>query len=133
MSAHPLHSINLALRFILELIGIYALGDVGHHVGHSLNSELLALVCMLLFPAMAMIIWGVFAVPNDPSRSAKAVIAVPGSVRLLIEVAFFSSAVIALMTLAFDLLATLYLLAVIIHHLFSRKRLSWLLKQRGVK
>jgi hypothetical protein len=51
---------------------------------------------MILIPLLAATAWGVFNVKGDPSRSGKAPVPVPGIVRLLLELAFFGSATLAL-------------------------------------
>ncbi|MFQ6227417.1 DUF2568 domain-containing protein [Nocardia sp. NPDC002869] len=42
---------------------------------------------MVLLPVIAATAWGVIAVPDDPSRSGAAPVAVPGAIRLLVEFA----------------------------------------------
>jgi len=43
----------------------------------------------LTLPIFAAAIWGIFAVPDDPSRSGNAPVIAPGLVRIVIELAFF--------------------------------------------
>jgi len=80
-------------------------------------------------PVIAAILWGTFAVPNDPSRSGHAPIPIPGAIRLLMELSFFAVGVMALIasqrTTAGIILATVMLL----HYAISYDRIFWLLRQ----
>ena len=89
MGSHP---INLAVRFLLEIAALIALGWWGWNSGTGAWRFVLALG----LPILAAVFWGTFAVPDDPSRSGKAPIPVPGLVRLLFELGFFASASAAL-------------------------------------
>jgi hypothetical protein len=57
--------INLAVRFILEIIGLVALGWWGWNQADGIARFALALG----IPLLAAALWGTFAVPDDPSRS----------------------------------------------------------------
>ena len=83
----------------------------------------------LAIPVLAAAAWGIFAVPNDPSRSGAAPIAVPGWLRLLLELAFFAFAIWALSDLGFGTLSWVSALIIAIHYLSSYDRILWLLKQ----
>ena len=61
---------NLALRFILELCALAALCVWGW--------QTYGLIAAIVTPAAAAGLWGLFAVPDDPSRSGKTVVPVPG-------------------------------------------------------
>lgn len=80
-------------------------------------------------PLLAAILWGIFAVPHDPSRSGTAPIAVPGLLRLGLELAIFAFATWALADIGATKLSWILGLAVIIHYLASYDRLLWLIKQ----
>ena len=62
------NAINLALRFILEMSALLLMGMWGWQLSASAYRFLLA----GLIPLAAAAIWGIFAVPADPSRSGKA-------------------------------------------------------------
>ena len=121
MASHPL---NLAFRFILELIMLYSIGHWGWMQPISHN-ELLGLI----LPIVAVSIWGTFAVKNDPSRSGKASVSIPGVARLLLELFCFGSAVASLLNLGYTTLAIILASLVAIHYAISYDRLRWLLKQ----
>jgi len=78
MSQNPL---NLAVRFLLEIIALIALGALA-------KAEFpgaLGFILMIVLPLFAAIVWGIFNVEGDPSRSGKALVLVPGLVRLLFD------------------------------------------------
>jgi hypothetical protein len=85
MGYHPL---NLAFRFILELCALIAVGFWGWNQTDSPLKFFLAIG----FPIILAFIWGVFAVPNDKSRSGKAPIPTPGLIRLPLELIIFAIA-----------------------------------------
>jgi hypothetical protein len=116
------HPINLVIRFLLELMALAALGMWGWH----LRDDGFRIVAAVTIPLVAAAIWGVFAVPDDPSRSGAAPIPVPGLLRLAVEVAFFISATLALYALGFGALAATFGTAVAIHYLLSYDRIRWL-------
>jgi hypothetical protein len=121
MGSNP---INLAARFFLEIAGLAALGWLGWSMGKGIYRYVLALG----LPLLAAVLWGTFAVPEDPSRSATAVVAVSGLVRLLLELIFFSSATWALFTTGATTLAWTYGIAVLVHYLVSYDRILWLMR-----
>ena len=120
------HPINLALRFLLELAAIFVFGFWGHSQAGGGTAILLAVLLPLLFA----VLWGVFAVRGDPSRSGKTVVQTPGILRLLLELGLFGLAAWMLLDLDYSLLALILGLAVIIHYIFSFDRITWLLKQK---
>ena len=122
MGSHP---INLAVRFLLEITGLVVLAMLGWFYGNGVYKYLLALG----FPLIAASLWGIFAVPGDPSRSGKAVVQVPGIVRLLLELAFFASATSSLFIVVNPVLAWVYGVMVLIHYLASYDRIQWLIQQ----
>ena len=83
MGTHPA---NLVIRFILEMMALFAMGYWGWQQREDLVRYLLA----VLVPLVAASLWGLFAVPGDASRSGSAPVAVSGAVRLVVEVAFFT-------------------------------------------
>ncbi len=120
MGSHP---INLMIRFLLELS---ALGSVGLWGWKSFDGTLQYLLGLGL-PIVMTIVWGTFAVLDDPSRSGKAPIPVSGLIRLLIEFVFFAVAVWALYELEYTRLSYALGGIVIIHYLVSYDRVKWLL------
>lgn len=121
MGSHPA---NLALRFILAIAALVAMGLWVWRQGEGATR----LVYAALVPLGAATIWGVFAVPGDPSRSGLAPIPVPGVLRLSIEIAFFSFAVWALSNLGKNVLAATMAAVVTVHYVISYDRIAWLLR-----
>jgi hypothetical protein len=77
---------NLAVRFLLELCALAALGYWGFKSG---NGLLLKLGLGLGAPLLAAVAWGLFVAP-------KAAVQLPGPARLLVELVIFGLALAAL-------------------------------------
>ena len=122
MGSNP---INLAVRFFLELTALMAMGFWGWNQGKG------ALRFVLAFgiPVIAAIIWGVFAVPNDPSRSGNALVSTPGFLRLALELMFFSFATWTLYSAGAIRASWIFGIVTLIHYILSYDRLYWLIKQ----
>ena len=118
--------VNLAVRFLLELSALFALGLWGWHW----RDDGFRIVVALTIPIVAASLWGTFAVPNDPSRSGSAPVPVSGLLRLALEFCFFGCAALALYNLGFDKLAATFGAAVVIHYLLSHDRIRWLVRQK---
>ena len=80
-------------------------------------------------PVAAAVIWGTFAVPNDPSRSGRAPVPVPGVVRLGIELATFGFGAWALYDTGSTTLSLIFAAIVVVHYLASYDRVAWLFRQ----
>ena len=119
------HPFNLALRFLLELAALGSMGVWGWRTGEGWQRFLLA----ALVPVAAAVLWGVFAVPDDPSRSGGAPIAVPGFGRLVLEAAVFGFGIWALKDSGFTRTSLLLGLVVLVHYALSYDRITWLLNQ----
>lgn len=122
MGSNP---INLALRFALEMAAMVALGCWSWMQSYGV----LRIVLVTGIPLLIAILWGTFAVPNDPSRSGKAPVPVSGIVRLLLEWAVFAAATGALFAVGPTTLAWLLGGAVLIHYAISYDRILWLIGQ----
>ena len=115
---------NLAVRFILEIGALLALG----WWGWSSAEGILRFVLALGTPTLAAVLWGTFAVSDDPSRSGRAPVTVPGTVRLLLELAFFGAATWVLFNTGASTLGWVFGVAVLIHYLVSYDRIQWLIR-----
>ena len=122
MGSHP---VNLAFRFLLEVAGLLSLG----YWGWQRVSSPWRFALAVGLPLIAAVIWGTFNVRDDPSRSGKAPIPVPGIVRLLIELSFFSFAAWGLYDTGAQLAGLLLGIVVLIHYIVSYDRILWLVKQ----
>ena len=123
MSQHP---INLALRFILELSALVALGISGYRFFEGG----LGVLAAVMLPLGFAVTWGVFAVREDPSRSGKTVVATPGPVRLVLELVLFGISAGALLLSGYVLTALIFGIAVIVHYLLSLDRIKWLMHKK---
>ncbi|MCA9951315.1 MAG: YrdB family protein [Anaerolineales bacterium] len=123
MGSHPL---NLALRFLLEIAAYLAMA----YWGWTQNTGIMRVVWTIGLPFFWMILWAIFAVPNDPSRSGKAPVPVPGFARLVLEAAYFASATWAINASGFNLGAIIFAVVVVTHYLLSYDRIRWLLRQK---
>jgi len=121
MGSNP---INLVFRFLLELAALFAFGYWGWNVSENWFRYLL----VILAPLLGAVIWGTFAVPDDPSRSGKAPITVPGWLRLILEWGIFGLACVGLIASNSRTAALILLLLVIIHYALSVDRIRWLIK-----
>lgn len=122
MGSHP---INLAIRFLLELAAMIAIG----YWGWTQHEGFLKYLLAIGGPILAAVLWSTFAVPDDPSRSGKAPVPVPGIARLALELALFAFAAWALYDAGNSLLALIVAAIVVIHYAISYDRIAWLLRQ----
>lgn len=116
------HPVNLGFRFLLELAALVGMAVGAYALGTGVSAWLLAVA----IPLVAMTAWGTFRVPGDASASGGAPIAVPGVVRLLIELDVFAASVF-LLWFASPRAAVLLAVAVVIHYALSLDRIRWLL------
>ena len=77
MGSHPA---NLILRLILEIIALISLEIWGWNQSEGWFRLFLAIG----IPLFLVVVWGVFSVPNDPSRSGAAPVITAGFIRLII-------------------------------------------------
>ncbi|MEP7310287.1 MAG: YrdB family protein [Acidobacteriota bacterium] len=122
MGTHP---VNLAFRFLLELSALAFMGLWGWRQ----RDDGVRIVIALAIPSLAASLWGVFAVPSDPTRSGSAPVPVPGTIRLALECGFFAYATWALADLGFTRLAAIFGTCAVLHYLLSYDRIAWLVRQ----
>jgi hypothetical protein len=121
MAKNPL---NLLLRIILEIFALISLGSWGWVQSGGWIRYLLAIG----IPLGAAVLWGTFNVPDDPSRSGRAPVPVPGWFRLVLELAFFAFAAWGLYNVGSDLIAWIFTAVVLFHYAVSYDRILWLLE-----
>jgi hypothetical protein len=119
MGSHPA---NLAWRFLLELL---ALGSIGYW-GWTQHDGVARWLWVIGLPVVTAVLWGTFAVPNDPSRSGQAPVPTPGMIRLLLELLIFAAAVILLRVSQQNFLSSALVVMVIVHYAISYDRIIWL-------
>jgi len=122
MGSHP---VNLGFRFLLEIAAYLAMG----YWGWTQHEGIWRYVWAVGLPLGWAILWGVFAVPEDPSRSGKAPVPIPGWTRLVLEFAYFATAVWALFAAAQNRLGLVFGVLVLIHYVLSYDRILWLLRR----
>jgi len=82
-------------------------------------------------PLVAAMAWGVFTVPDDPSRPGSARVPVAGWMRLLLGLAVFGAGALGFWVVGVRTLAWIDLLALLVHHAGSTARIRWLIAQPG--
>lgn len=122
MGSNPL---NLTLRFLLEMAALACMVLWGWKQFDGSMQYIMAIGT----PIGAATLWGTFAVPDDPSRSGKAPIPVPGILRLIIELVFFGFAVWILFTIGYIKLSWTFGIIVLVHYLVSYDRIQWLISK----
>jgi hypothetical protein len=123
MGSHPL---NLALRFLLEIAALVAIV----YWGFSQHTGIWRFIIGIGVPVIAAAIWGTFAVPDDPSRSGRAPVPIPGVLRLALELSLFGLAVWALYDTGSLMLALIMAGVTIVHYALSYDRVVWLFRQK---
>ena len=98
--------------------------------GYTIQDEWWKIPMAILLPVLFAVLWGVFAVRDDPSRSGKTVVQTPGWIRLILELGLFATATWMLTGLAMFTLAWVFAAIVAIHYIVSYDRILWLLKQK---
>ncbi len=114
--------LNGALRFLLELAGLLSVGLWGLQRGNLLWGAAAIAVFIL--------IWTLFNVPGDPSRSGKAPIPIPGLLRLFIELILFTWAMWSLGSLGLISYSRYFGILLIIHYLAYWRRIVWLVEKK---
>jgi hypothetical protein len=122
MSKHPL---NLALRFILEILTLFGAG----FWAWSQFEGWLGITLAFVLPVLLAAVWGIFAVPDDPSRSGKTVVVTPGWIRLILEMAFFGFGAWAFYEKGYVWMSFVFIFVVLIHYLISFDRVKWLIRR----
>jgi hypothetical protein len=74
---------------------------------------------------MAALIWGTFRVPGDPG---KALVPIPGFLRLIIEILLFTAATYSLCNINLQVVSWIFGRLVLVHYAISYDRVFSLLK-----
>jgi hypothetical protein len=96
---------NLALRFLLELCALGALGYWGFKTG---NAVITKIVLGVGVPLVAAVVWGTFVSPQAPVQ-------LPGLVVLTLQVLVFGSAAAGLVATGHRTLALVFVVIVVIN------------------
>ncbi|TPL04651.1 MULTISPECIES: DUF2568 domain-containing protein [unclassified Mesorhizobium] len=116
---------NLTLRFLLELAALLGLGIAGW----SLSDVWWRWVLALALPLIAAVLWSTFAVLNDPSRSGRAPVPVPGAVRLMLELVMLFGGAAGFYLAGHAAAGIVMALLIALSYALSWDRLGWLLRQ----
>ena len=119
------HPINLILRFLLEISALVSAGMWGWKHSEGWLRFVLAIGIPIIFAT----IWGLFAVPNDPSRSGNAPIVTHGVIRFVIEIGFFTFATWSLYDIGLNKVSLAFGIIVVLHYIISYDRVRWLMSR----
>ncbi len=123
MNTNP---VNLAVRFLLEIAMLIALGLWGW----DLTETWIRYITAVGLPLIAVVLWGIFRIPNDPKPAP---VAISGVLRLILELGLFALATWALYQLRYSNLALLMGVIVVLHYVISYDRTWAMLRNRPYK
>ncbi|PSL44775.1 uncharacterized protein DUF2568 [Chitinophaga niastensis] len=98
---------------------LIVLGCWGWHLGDHWMSYIAAVG----LPLIAAALWGIFRIPNDPKPAP---VAIPGQIRLLLELGLFGAAVWGLHALGYVQLSWWMAIIVLVHYAVSYDR-TWVM------
>lgn len=117
------HPVNLALRFLLEMAALFAVG----YWGWAQHEGVWRYVLAIGLPLLAAVLWGVFRAPGDASAGPP-IIAIPGALRLALELGLFVAATWCLYNAGATRAAWIFGGIALFHYLISYDRVWWLLR-----
>ncbi|MBS1530229.1 MAG: YrdB family protein [Bacteroidetes bacterium] len=123
MNTNP---INLAVRFLLEILMLVTLANWGWHLTPGWTRYLFT----PSLPASAAALWGIFRIQNDPKPAP---VEIPGPVRLLLELSLFALMVWCLYDLAYRTGAWISGIVIVIHYIISYDRTWAMLRNKPYK
>jgi hypothetical protein len=118
------HPLNLALRFGLEVTGLYVFATRTYANFESPFNWVSAILVTLIAGA----VWGVFKVPGDRTSNGKALVPINGVLRFILEFTFFFVAIFLLVLDESYWFTGIFGFLIFFHYLFSLDRFVWLLK-----
>lgn len=120
-------ALHQAIRFALEVATLAAYGWWGWHLG---DGGLTGIVLALLLPVLGGSIWAVFRTPGD--GAGRALMPVPGPVRLVIELSLIGIAAYGVWTAGSRAAAETLLTAWGLHYAVTWEYVRWLWHRRSV-
>jgi hypothetical protein len=114
---------NLALRFGLEIGALFGLGAAAWKLTPGWFRWVLAIVV----PVAAAIVWGVFNVLGDPSRSGGAPVEVHGWIRLALELAILLAGAAGMWIAFRHEIGIAFAILIVVHYAMSWNRIQWLI------
>ncbi|MGW0820219.1 YrdB family protein [Streptomyces sp. NPDC002845] len=121
LGSHPL---VLGVRFVLELVALVCFGVWAWRE----SPAALRYIAVVVVPLTVAVLWGVFATPGDESRSGGTVVATPGPLRLLLELAVFFGGAAVLYAAGARTPAAVFAGVLVGYHVLSWDRMLWLLR-----
>lgn len=118
------HPANLLLRFALEITALVGMGQWGWESFQGFPRYTAAFGLPLIFA----LLWITFGTPGDTSRGKAPLKAIPGRVRLGLEAVFFLFAIFCFIASGQPLLALFFVIALLLHYLWSAERVVWLIR-----
>lgn len=122
MNTNP---VNLAVRFLLEIVMLIIIGYWGWHLAGWIRY-----IAVWALPVIAAVLWGVFRIQNDPKPAP---VEIPGILRLLLEILLFGFAAGALYDLGYITTARILTSIVILHYIVSYDRTWVMLRNKPYK
>ncbi|MDJ0637964.1 MAG: DUF2568 domain-containing protein [Paracoccaceae bacterium] len=119
-----MHTANLALRLLLEVAALGGFTTLVWNLSAGYWKVFAAIAVVIAIGA----IWAIFAVPDDPSRSGKAPVPVPGALRLVLELAILFGGAWAFHASGFSWTGLALGFLVNVHYLLWTDRIVWLLQ-----
>lgn len=116
---------HLAIRFALELVLLAAYAYWGWHLG---DGGVPGILLAVVLPVLVAALWAIFKTPGDTGK-ATPVVAVPGVVRLVLEIALIGVAAYGVWTSGSRVLAETMLTAFALHYAVTWPRIAWLVRQ----
>ncbi len=121
-----LSPVQSGLRFLIEVAALVSWGIVGWH----LAGAPLGWLCSIALPVAGAAMWATLRVPGDASADGGAPIAVPGPVRLLLEVGLLLGAAIAVGAVGQPSAGIALATAFAVHSAATTSRIRWLIARR---
>jgi hypothetical protein len=118
-----MNAYNLILQFLLEFGALIAIGAWSWNYFEDWKKYFFTILLLILI----MAVWGMFTVPNDPSRAKDGMFKVNGIIRLLIELSVFLFGIKALLNIGFANIAFVFSFLVLGHYIVSWRRVNWLI------
>lgn len=115
-----------ALRFAIELTALVCWAISGWRVAEGALAWILAIA----LPLVAATLWGTFRAPDDHSANGQAPIAVPGAVRLCLELDVLLGAALVTALVWSVPVGVALAIVVVFHYAATIGRIRWLLTQR---
>jgi hypothetical protein len=116
--------LQAGIRFALELVMLGALGYWGWSLS---SSSVVGAVLAIGIPVAVAALWVIFRPPGDRSAGKASIIAVPGKIRLLIEIGLFALVIYGAWTAGSRAAGETLLTVSALHYALTWHRVRWLL------